>query len=64
MVGDMTWGRAYSLRVRRAGVSGPMYGGTAAMVVGGGSKDGRMWPGPPSWGSLRRPSCAELDAFC
>ena len=26
LVGDMTWGRAYSLRVRRAGVSGPMYG--------------------------------------
>lgn len=38
----MTWGLAYSLRVRRAGVSGPMYGGTAAIVVGGPSKGGRM----------------------
>lgn len=48
LVGDITWGRAYSLRVRSAGVSGPMYGGTAAMVVGGGSKEGRIWAGPLS----------------
>lgn len=60
----MTWGRAYSLSVRRAGVSGPRYGGTAATVVGGGgSNDGR--PGC-TWAaskcSLMRPSWDELEA--
>lgn len=64
LVGDMTWGRAYSLSVRRAGVSGPRYGGTAATVVGGGgSNDGR--PGC-TWAaskcSLMRPSWDELEA--
>lgn len=34
------------------------------MVVGGGSKDGRMWAGPLSWDSPRRPSWEELDTFC
>lgn len=62
--GDMTWGRAYSLSVRRAGVSGPRYGGTAATVVGGGgSNDGR--PGctlaASRWSPIR-PSWDELEA--
>ncbi len=60
----MTWGRAYSLSVRRAGVSGPRYGGTAATVVGGGgSNDGR--PGcklaASRWSPIR-PSWDELEA--